>query len=290
MWTRWPRRKGRIGCSRAPSCSPGETRCLIRLSRGGGDAVVMREYDLKAKKLATDGFSLPEAKGDATIWMTTRCCSPPRRGRQPSPAMPASCKLWKRGTPVAARQDLYEGRPRMCWSAPAVFHTKDGDIGLVMRAVTFFRNRIFRWSGNGRVEEAAIAAVRRSARRMIERAHLIVHLARGLDAGRRGFQQRARWWPVLSEGRDAAGDLCAGPARSVESVGVGARQGLCRHHRQCDRRGACASPRRCATAGRTRCWRCRAGGAADIVSANDFGPRSDVQLRELSHPAHAVFR
>src|ERR1700748_2612604 len=32
-------------------CSPGETRCLIRLSRGGGDAVVIREYDLKAKKL-----------------------------------------------------------------------------------------------------------------------------------------------------------------------------------------------------------------------------------------------
>src|SRR5580700_1281716 len=26
-------------------CSPGETRCLIRLSRGGGDAVVIREYD-----------------------------------------------------------------------------------------------------------------------------------------------------------------------------------------------------------------------------------------------------
>ena len=41
-------------------------RCLIRLSRGGGDAVVIREYDLKARKLAADGFSLPEAKTDAT--------------------------------------------------------------------------------------------------------------------------------------------------------------------------------------------------------------------------------
>ena len=27
-------------------CSPGEISCLIRLSRGGGDAVVIREYDL----------------------------------------------------------------------------------------------------------------------------------------------------------------------------------------------------------------------------------------------------
>src|SRR3569833_1814208 len=43
-------------------CSPGQLRCLIRLSRGGGDAVVVREYDLKAKKLAADGFRLEEAK------------------------------------------------------------------------------------------------------------------------------------------------------------------------------------------------------------------------------------
>src|SRR3569833_2569936 len=46
-------------------CSPGEVRCLIRLSRGGGDAVVTREYDLKAKKLASDGFSLPGAGAGA---------------------------------------------------------------------------------------------------------------------------------------------------------------------------------------------------------------------------------
>src|ERR1019366_8599611 len=47
-------------------CSPGEVRCLIRLSRGGGDAVVVREYDLKAGALASDGFQLPEAKIDAS--------------------------------------------------------------------------------------------------------------------------------------------------------------------------------------------------------------------------------
>jgi prolyl oligopeptidase len=40
-------------------CSPGQSRCLIRLSRGGGVAVVIREYDLQAMKLAADGFSLP---------------------------------------------------------------------------------------------------------------------------------------------------------------------------------------------------------------------------------------
>src|SRR3569623_3694349 len=47
-------------------CGPAEKRCLIRQSRGGGDAVVVREYDLPAKKLASDGFSLKEAKSDAS--------------------------------------------------------------------------------------------------------------------------------------------------------------------------------------------------------------------------------
>ena len=63
-------------------CAPKETRCLIRLSRGGGDAVVVREYDLKAKKSATDGVFLDRsAKATPPISMTIRCCSPPISGK-----------------------------------------------------------------------------------------------------------------------------------------------------------------------------------------------------------------
>jgi prolyl oligopeptidase len=36
---------------------------MLRLSRGGGDAVVLREFDLGARRLVPDGFVLPEAKG-----------------------------------------------------------------------------------------------------------------------------------------------------------------------------------------------------------------------------------
>src|ERR1700735_4966356 len=43
-------------------CAPKETRCLIRLSRGGGDAVVVREYDLKAKRLPTHRFCFPRSQ------------------------------------------------------------------------------------------------------------------------------------------------------------------------------------------------------------------------------------
>src|SRR5688572_25145899 len=41
---------------------PAYRRCLLRLSRGGADAKVVREFDADAKAFVKDGFVLPEAK------------------------------------------------------------------------------------------------------------------------------------------------------------------------------------------------------------------------------------
>lgn len=43
---------------------PDYERCLISLSRGGADAVVVREFDLHSRVFVEDGFTLPEAKSD----------------------------------------------------------------------------------------------------------------------------------------------------------------------------------------------------------------------------------
>ena len=43
-------------------CSSTLTRCLVNLSRGGGDAVVVREFDPASKSFVKDGFTLSEAK------------------------------------------------------------------------------------------------------------------------------------------------------------------------------------------------------------------------------------
>ena len=45
---------------------PTYDRALIFLSRGGADAVVVREFDLDKKEFTPDGFFLPEAKTGAT--------------------------------------------------------------------------------------------------------------------------------------------------------------------------------------------------------------------------------
>ena len=50
----------------APDCSPALKRCLLSLSRGGGDAVIVREFDLASKSFVKDGFALEEAKSSIT--------------------------------------------------------------------------------------------------------------------------------------------------------------------------------------------------------------------------------
>ena len=59
-------------------CAPSMRRCLLSLSRGGGDAVVVREFDLRARSFPADGFQLTEAKS-AITYLERRhaCCSAP---------------------------------------------------------------------------------------------------------------------------------------------------------------------------------------------------------------------
>ena len=50
---------------------PDYTRCLVKLSRGGADAQVVREFDSTTRQFVAGGFSLPEAKSDV-VWLDAR--------------------------------------------------------------------------------------------------------------------------------------------------------------------------------------------------------------------------
>src|SRR5690348_16665373 len=109
-------------------CSPGEVRCLIRLSRGGGDAVVIREYDLKAKRLADDGFSLPEAKADANYLDDDTVLYSTAQDGETTSSYARIAKLWTRGTPISAAPVHYTGEVSDVGVSPATFHTRRGNI------------------------------------------------------------------------------------------------------------------------------------------------------------------
>lgn len=95
------------------SClAPDYARCALRLSRGGGDAVVIREFDIPSKRFVADGFNLPEAKSDFT-WRdidTAYIGTDFGPGSMTDSGYPRIIKRWKRGTPLAQAQTVFEGQ------------------------------------------------------------------------------------------------------------------------------------------------------------------------------------
>lgn len=68
--------------SRAETRPPRHDRAMLSLSRGGADAVVLREFDLTRRDFVAGGFSLPEAKGGVSWPMTKRFCCRRRSARE----------------------------------------------------------------------------------------------------------------------------------------------------------------------------------------------------------------
>ncbi len=85
-------------------------KCLLNLSKGGGDASVFRELDTDKKAFVKDGFILPEAKSrvawkdENTIYVGTDFGP----GTLTKAGYPRVSKEWKRGTPLSAAQQIFE--------------------------------------------------------------------------------------------------------------------------------------------------------------------------------------
>ncbi len=85
---------------------------LISLSRGGADATVTREFDIQKGAFVPDGFSRPESKGSIgwidrdSVFVQTNFGD----GSMTSSGYPRMAKRWRRGTPMASAETIYEGQ------------------------------------------------------------------------------------------------------------------------------------------------------------------------------------
>ncbi len=85
-------------------------RAILRLSRGGGDAVVLREFDLKARQFVIDGFFLPEAKG-ASAWLdrdTLLLSSALGPDMATTSGYARTVRRWRRGTDALQAPVIFE--------------------------------------------------------------------------------------------------------------------------------------------------------------------------------------
>ncbi|PBB51982.1 MULTISPECIES: prolyl oligopeptidase family serine peptidase [Mesorhizobium] len=85
-------------------------RAVLRLSRGGSDAVVHREFDLSSLSFVADGFNLPEAKGDID-WLdpnTLLLSSALGHGMATRSGYARTVRLWKRGADPLTAPVIFE--------------------------------------------------------------------------------------------------------------------------------------------------------------------------------------
>lgn len=90
-------------------------RTLMKLSRGGSDAVVMREFDLEKKEFVTEenkGFVVPEAKSSCS-WINenTLLIGTDMKDSKSltDSGYPRVVRVWRRGTPLEESTIVFEG-------------------------------------------------------------------------------------------------------------------------------------------------------------------------------------
>ncbi|MBM7084414.1 S9 family peptidase [Micromonospora sp. MMS20-R2-29] len=130
---------------------PGHRRCLVSLSRGGKDAVVVREYDLDTRSFVPDGFTLAEAKSDVTwidvdrIYVGTDLGP----GSLTVSGYPRVIRRWRRGTPLGAAEIVYEGQAEDVSAYASHDPTPGYERDFVGRSLDFYRTRSFLLTPDG---------------------------------------------------------------------------------------------------------------------------------------------
>jgi prolyl oligopeptidase len=140
----------------ADCLAPDDTRCLINLSDGGKDAVVVREFDLTTKRFVDGGFSLPEGK-HRIEWLdrdTLLVATDFGAGTMTESGYPFIVKTLKRGQTLAQATEVYRGEQSDggYGVSPAVYRDKDGKVTAVIitRPLDTFRSETWMLGNDGK--------------------------------------------------------------------------------------------------------------------------------------------
>jgi prolyl oligopeptidase len=123
--------------------------CMLRLSPGGGDAVVMREFNSVSKTFVEDGFQLPLSKGNTdwidadTLFVSTNF----GEGSMTESGYPRIVKRWQRGTPLSAAKAVHEGDETSLWSYGFRMRSAGDDIDMVLEGLTFWTSQRYQLIG-----------------------------------------------------------------------------------------------------------------------------------------------
>jgi len=129
---------------------PEFTLALVSLSRGGSDAVIVREFDMATRQFVTDGFELPEAKSqiawedpDAVLVGTDF-----GDDSLTESGYPRIVKRWCRGTPLSDAETIFEGSRTDVSAGGNKDRTPGFERTLVSRSLDFWNRERYELRGS----------------------------------------------------------------------------------------------------------------------------------------------
>jgi prolyl oligopeptidase len=124
---------------------PDRTLALISLSRGGSDAAIVREFDMRTREFVASGFELPEAKtqisweDENTVLLGTDF----GEGSLTDSGYPRLVKRWRRGQPLDAAETLFSAASTDVIVAASVDRTPGFERTMLRRALDFFNDEVY---------------------------------------------------------------------------------------------------------------------------------------------------
>ncbi|MCL9760019.1 prolyl oligopeptidase family protein [Frankia sp. AiPa1] len=164
---------------------PGHRRALVRLSRGGADAAVVREFDLVEKSFVDGGFALPEAKSSVGWIDLDRIYVGTDVGGSSltTSGYPRLVQEWRRGTALSEAVTVFEGKPEDV--SVGAYHdpTEGHEHDVIVRSIDFYRDERYLRTPSGLVR----IDVPEDAHSSIHRTWLLVTTRSSWTVGGRDF-------------------------------------------------------------------------------------------------------
>lgn len=133
---------------------PKYDRFLVSLSNGGGDAVVIKEFDVNKKAFVENGFMVEEAKGGVTYIdeNTVIISTDFGPGSMTTSGYPSQAKIWKRGTALKDAKLIYTGDINDVGAWGGVMRDGAKAYTIISRAITFYTSEAYVWMDNKAVK------------------------------------------------------------------------------------------------------------------------------------------
>jgi prolyl oligopeptidase len=158
----------------ATCLKPEYRHCLVMLSRGGADAHVVREYDLKEKRFVEGGFVLPEAKSDVS-WITKDelyVATDFGPGSLTDSSYARIVKTWRRGAPLTQAKEVFAAEAKDM--AVSAWHdaTPGFERDFVSRQLDFYTSELYQRTKEGDLVRVEVPL---DAQADVEREWLLIH-------------------------------------------------------------------------------------------------------------------